>query len=233
MSEPAAPWRIVLVDDQAMMRAAFRMILTQAGMVIVGEAGDGDTAVRLARDAQPDVVLMDVRMPGRDGLSATAEITRRQPTVAVLVLTTFDDDDVLYGALRSGAAGFLLKNSTPEDLVAAVRRVAVGDAVLDPAVTARVLRRVREQPGLPAPGPSSSAAAGADAAVLRSLTEREREVFALVAQGCTNAEIAATLLVGEATAKTHVSRVLAKLGARDRVQAVIRAYELGFVTPPR
>jgi len=162
---------------------------------------------------------MDVRMPGSDGLTATAEVVREHPTVRVLVLTTFDLDDYLFGALEAGAAGFLLKNSWPEELVAAVRRVASGDAVLDPAVTRRVLARLAEGPAPRAGTPASS---------LALLTEREKDVFAALVRGLSNAEIARSLGVGEATAKTHVSRVLAKLGVRDRVAAVILAYEGGL-----
>ncbi len=212
---------VALVDDQPLMRAAFRTILEAAGVVVVGEAGDGAAAVALARSERPDVVLMDVRMPGRDGIDATAEIVGTLADVRVLVLTTFDDDDGLYGALGSGAAGFLLKNSTPEEVVAAVRRIANGDSVLDPKVAGRVFARFspREPRG--------------DPTMLERLTEREKDVLALVAQGMTNAEVARRLGVGEATAKTHLSRVLAKLGVRDRVQAVIYAYESGFVPGER
>jgi DNA-binding NarL/FixJ family response regulator len=214
--------RVVLVDDQVLMRAAFRTILEAQGIAVVGEAGDGDAAVAVARRTRPDVVLMDVRMPGRDGITATAELAATAPGIHVLVLTTFDDDDVLYGALAAGAAGFLLKNSSPEDVVRAVRCVAAGDAVLDPTVARRVFARVARRPVVPA----------ADQAVAR-LTEREKDVLSLIARGLTNAEIARRLDVGEATAKTHVSRVLAKLGVRDRVQAVIHAYETGFAPDDR
>jgi DNA-binding NarL/FixJ family response regulator len=209
------PLRVALVDDHALMRAAFRVILEGHGVVVVGEAADGDAAVALVRRERPDVVLMDVRMPGRDGIDATAELAATAPDVHVLVLTTFDDDDALYGALAAGAAGFLLKNSSPEDVVRGVERVAAGDAVLDPAVARRVLARVARRPAV-------------DRRALDRLTEREKDVYALVVRGLTNAEIAAELGLGEATAKTHVSRVLAKLGVRDRVQAVIHAYETGF-----
>jgi DNA-binding NarL/FixJ family response regulator len=211
---PSSP-RVALVDDHALMRAAFRVILEGHGIDVVGEAADGDAAVALVRRELPDVVLMDVRMPGRDGIDATAELTATTPGVHVLVLTTFDDDDALYGALAAGAAGFLLKNSSPEEVVRAVERVAAGDAVLDPAVAGRVLARVARRPSV-------------DRHALDRLTEREKDVYALVVRGRTNAEIATELGMGEATAKTHVSRVLAKLGVRDRVQAVIHAYETGF-----
>jgi DNA-binding NarL/FixJ family response regulator len=217
--------RVVLADDQRLMRAAFRTILDSDGIAVVGEAGDGDEAVAVARRLRPEVVLMDVRMPGRDGIDATAEIVAGlDGAVRVLVLTTFDDDEALYGALAAGAAGFLLKNSTPEEVLRAVRRVAAGDAVLDPTVAGRVFARFA-RPGGP-PG-------AADPRALDRLTERERDVLALIARGLTNAEIARRLGVGEATSKTHVSRVLSKLGVRDRVQAVIYAYETGFAPADR
>jgi DNA-binding NarL/FixJ family response regulator len=212
--------RVVLVDDQPMMRTAFRTILETAGYEVAGEAGDGDTAVAIVARERPDVVLMDVRMPGADGIDATQRIVTADPAARVLVLTTFDHDDYLYGALHAGAAGFLLKNASPEDLVRAVVAVAAGDAVLDPAVTGRVLARVS--------GADRLAAAAIDA-----LTEREKDVLALLARGLTNAEIATALEVGDATAKTHVSHVLTKLGVRDRVQAVIAAYESGFARTSR
>jgi DNA-binding NarL/FixJ family response regulator len=228
------PVRVLIADDQALMRAAFRTILEAAGFVIAGEAETGDDALALARREQPDVVIMDVRMPGSDGLGATARIASELPSVRVLVLTTFDLDDYLFGALRAGAAGFLLKNAAPEDLISAVRRLAAGDAVLDPAVTARVMARfavggdgrggTSADAGRTAARPDQSRAAG-----VASLTSRERDVLALLARGMSNAEIAASLTVGDATAKTHVSRVLAKLGVRDRLQAVILAYEYGLV----
>jgi DNA-binding NarL/FixJ family response regulator len=213
--------RVALVDDQPLMRDAFRTILDAAAITVVGEAGDGDAAVALARRERPDVVLMDVRMPGRDGIGATAEIVACEAAVRVLVLTTFDDDDALYGALGAGASGFLLKNSTPEEIVAAVQRVAHGDAVLDPKVAGRVFARF-------AAGPPRD-----DPTRLELLTEREKDVLSLMARGLTNAEIAAVLGVGDATVKTHVSRVLMKLGLRDRVRAVIYAYETGFARAER
>jgi DNA-binding NarL/FixJ family response regulator len=207
---------VVVVDDQPMMRSAFRTILEAAGIAVVGEAGTGDDGVAAVVRLQPDVVLMDVRMPGRDGLAATAELAKVAPASRVLVLTTFDHDEYLDGALRAGAAGFLLKNAAPEELVAAVRAVAVGDGVLDPAVVGRVMARLARRPGPPT------------TSTVDALTEREKDVLALLCRGRTNAEIADDLGVGEATAKTHVSRVLTKLGVRDRVQAVIHAYETGF-----
>jgi DNA-binding NarL/FixJ family response regulator len=211
--------RVVVVDDHDPMRAALRTILEADRISVVGEAADGDQAVAVVLATRPDVVLMDLRMPGRDGLSATAELVRRAPGTAVLVLTTFDDDASLFGALAAGAAGFLLKNSPPEDLHRAVRRVASGDAVLDPDVTARVMRR--------AVPPASTTAD------LERLTERERDVLWLIARGRTNAEIATALGIGDATAKTHVSNVIAKLGVRDRVQAAVRAHEAGFAQQER
>ena len=223
------PVRVAVVDDQALMRSAFATILGAAGLDVVGEAGDGDGAVALARDARPDVVLMDVRMPGRDGIDATAEIVATFDDVRVLVLTTFDGDDHLYGALRAGASGFLLKNSSPEDLVRAVRLVAAGDSVLDPAVTARVVTRAAAVGDVPAVGSGTEP----DRSGIDRLTEREKDVLRLLTRGRTNAEIAGDLGVGEATAKTHVSRVLMKLGVRDRVQAVILAYECGFALTGR
>ena len=223
-----APVRVVLVDDQQAMREALRTIVTSAGIEVVGEAADGDAAVDVVRAERPDVVLMDVRMPGRDGISATAAIVETHPEVSVLVLTTFDTDAVLFGALGAGAAGFVLKNAGPEALIDAVRRVADGDAVLDPIVARRVLARfVDTDRGRGAPLGDELEQ------LLAPLTERERDVLWLLAQGMTNAEVAARLGVGEETAKTHVSRVLTKLDVRDRVQAVIRAVQVGFAATDR
>jgi DNA-binding NarL/FixJ family response regulator len=228
MTEEPSPPRVVLADDQPLMRAAFRTILESDGIAVVGEAADGAGAVDVTRRVRPDVVLMDVRMPGRDGIDATAEIVAALGgAVKVLVLTTFDEDAALYGALAAGASGFLLKNSTPEDVLQAIRRVAAGDAVLDPTVTGRVFARFVPDP------PNEVRKSAADPRALDRLTERERDVLALIAQGLTNAEIADRLGVGEATSKTHVSRVLTKLGVRDRVQAVIYAYETGFAAEDR
>ena len=210
--------RVVIVDDQEMMRSAFRTILEASGVDVVGEAPSGGEAVHVVERLCPDVVLMDVRMPGGDGLSATRDLAAAAPSARVLVLTTFDLDEYVYGALQAGAAGFLLKNASPEELVAAVRAVAAGDCVLDPRVTGRVMARVARR----RPAPEAGGA-------LATLTERERDVLALLARGMSNTELAATLDVSEATAKTHVSHVLTKLGVRDRVQAVIYAYETGFV----
>ena len=218
--------RVVIADDQPAMRAALRTILEAAGMQVVGEAGDGEHAVAVVTSERPDVVVMDIRMPGRDGLSATAELARSMPSVRVLVLTTFDDDGSVFGALQAGATGFLLKNAPPEELQAAVLRAASGDAVLDAAVLGRVMRRAAP-PAADCPAPQRNDAA------LRRLTEREKDVLWLVAQGLTNAEIGARLGLGAATAKTHVSNVIAKLGVRDRVQAAIRAHESGLAGAPR
>jgi DNA-binding NarL/FixJ family response regulator len=210
--------RALLADDQPLMLSALRSILEAHDIEVVGEAANGDDAVALAKRLVPDVVLMDVRMPGRDGIDATAELSATTPGVRVLVLTTFDDDEYLYGALRAGAAGFMVKNSTPEALATAVRAIAGGDAVLDPTVTQRVFARLADRP------------MHADPRTVDQLTEREKDVFRLITRGLSNHEIADALNVSEATAKTHVSRVLAKLNVRDRVQAVIYGYESGFVS---
>lgn len=226
---PPLPLLVAVIDDHPAMRAAFRVILETSGMTVVGEAGDGDAAVRLVAATRPDVALMDVRMPGRDGISATREIVAGSSSAAVLVLTTFDDDDVLFGALGAGAAGFLVKNAAPEEIVDAVRRVAAGDAVLDRSVARRVFARF-------APTPETTPAFDQGDGTLGEidrLTERERDVLWLMAQGMTNQEIADRLGVGEATTKTHVSRVLLKLGVRDRVQAVIVAHATGFASASR
>jgi DNA-binding NarL/FixJ family response regulator len=219
---------VLLADDQPLLRRGFRMILeAEDGVTVAGEAGDGAEAVELARRVRPDVVLMDIRMPGTDGIEATRRITAAEPGVRVLVLTTFDLDEYAFGALQAGASGFLLKDVRPHELVAAVRTVASGDAVVSPRVTRRLLEEYARQ--LPVAG------ADADPAdrypQLASLTEREREVLAVVAQGLSNIEIAASLFVSETTVKSHVGRILAKLGLRDRVQIVVLAYESGLVRP--
>jgi DNA-binding NarL/FixJ family response regulator len=214
--------KVLIADDQALVRAGFRMIIeAREDMAVVGEASDGEHALRLAAQTRPDVVLMDVRMPGTDGLTATARLTAEPGAPKVIVLTTYDLDEPLYAALRAGASGFLLKDVRPADLVEAVRIVARGDALLAPSVTRRLLDRFVTTDLTP------PAADG----VLSSLTDREREVLTLVARGASNAEIAAQLVVGETTVKSHVSAILRKLGVRDRVQAVVRAYDLGLVRP--
>ena len=214
--------RAVIVDDQPAMRQALRTILEHHDIVVVAEAGDGEAGVRAARSYRPDVVVMDVRMPGRDGVAATAAVVGSVAESRVLVLTTFDLDEYLEGALRAGAAGFLLKNSPPEDLVAGVHAVAAGEGVLDKAVVGRVMARFA----------ATAPAADVGAAIDR-LTEREKDVLARLCHGDTNAEVAAALGMGEATAKTHVSRIIAKLGVRDRVGAVIAAHEAGFAAARR
>jgi DNA-binding NarL/FixJ family response regulator len=213
--------RILLVDDQALLRTGFRMILSaQPDLDVVGEAIDGADAVRQVAQLRPDVVLMDVRMPGMDGVQATEAITAATGETRVLVLTTFDLDEYAFAALRAGASGFLLKDVPPAELAGAIRAVAAGDAVVSPRVTRRLLDRL----SLHTPGPAGAEDGGVDA-VLAVLTDREREVFGEVAHGLSNAEIAARLHLSEATVKTHISRVLAKLRLRDRVQLVIFAYE--------
>jgi DNA-binding NarL/FixJ family response regulator len=213
------PVRVVIVDDQALVRSGFRMILSVEDDVdVVGEAANGAEAVDVVRRLRPDVVLMDVQMPGTDGVQATAQVVAEGDS-RVVMLTTFDRDDYLFDALRAGASGFLLKNTAPEDLVEAIRAVAAGHALLAPEVTRRVIARF------------ASRSVGYRPDLVASLTDREREVLALVAQGLSNAEVAHRLFLGEATVKTHVSRVLTKLNLRDRVQAVVFAYECGLVVP--
>ncbi len=215
--------RVALVDDQAMVRAGFRMILeTEADITVVGEAADGREVLDLVERSTPDVVLMDVRMPQTDGIEATRLLTSSGSSARVLILTTFDLDDYVYSALRAGASGFMLKDAPAEQLVNAVRVIASGDALLAPSVTRllidEVSRRPAVDPQVVAPG-------------LVDLTDRELEVLRLIARGMSNAEIADELYLGEATVKTHVGRVLTKLDLRDRVQAVVVAYESGLVTP--
>lgn len=213
--------RVLIADDHPMVRAGFRTILeTEDDIAVVGEAGDGLHAVQLTAGTSPDVVLMDVEMPGIDGLEATRRITASSGP-AVLIVTTFDRDDYLFAALRAGASGFLLKNGTPENLIDAVRVVARGDALLAPEVTRRVIETFAGH-GQPSPPTHHR---------LTQLTEREQEVLRLLASGASNSEIAARLHLGEATVKTHVSRVLAKLKVRDRTQAVVYAYQHGVVRP--
>ncbi|MFJ1705104.1 response regulator [Kitasatospora sp. NPDC088346] len=216
--------RILLVDDEPLLRMAFTMVLeAQPDMVPVGEAGDGAEAVRLARRLAPDVVLMDVRMPGTDGIEATARIVRDCPGTRVLILTTFDLDEYAFAGLRAGASGFLLKNALPQELLAAVRAVAAGDAVVSPRITRRLLENFADRLPAGVPGP--------DGERLERLTAREREVLVEVGRGLSNLEIAAGLHVAEATVKTHLNRILAKLELRDRVQAVVFAYESRLVRP--
>jgi DNA-binding NarL/FixJ family response regulator len=217
--------RVLIADDQPLMRTGFRMILdAEPDLEVVGEAADGAEAVRLAAGARADVVLMDVRMPGMDGIEATRRLAGDgvQDPVRVLILTTFDLDEYVLSALRAGASGFLLKDVPPEDLVDAIKVVAAGDALLAPSVTRRLLDRFAAS--LPDP-------AAARPAALDSLTARELQVLGLVARGMSNAEIAEHLVVGETTVKTHVGRLLYKLDLRDRVQAVVLAYETGIVKP--
>ncbi|MFU8946652.1 response regulator [Mycetocola zhadangensis] len=220
--------RVLLADDHEMVRAGFRIILgSQPDIEVVGEAATGTEALARAAELRPDVICMDVQMPDMDGLEATRRITADGAnTSAVLILTTFDRDDYLFEALSAGASGFLLKNSTPEQLIDAVRVIASGDALLSPAVTRRVIEKFGQPTDTTAP-----AAPVARPVALDTLTEREAEVLALVAQGLSNAEIAQRLFVGEATVKSHVSKVLQKLGLRDRIQAVVYAYEHGVAVP--
>ncbi|RMI09247.1 response regulator [Cellulomonas triticagri] len=229
---PDRPVRVVLADDQALLRAGLATILgASPDIEVVGQAGDGAEAVALARSLAPDVVCMDVQMPGTDGLEATRQITA-DPTItaAVLVLTTFNRDDYLLESLQAGAAGFLLKNSRPEQLADAVRAVAAGDALLSPEVTRSVIARAMTVAPDAAPGAVGVPGTGPDAAAASAsgLTERELEVLRLVARGLSNDEIAGELVLGRATVKTHVSSVLTKLGLRDRVQAVVYAFEHGL-----
>jgi DNA-binding NarL/FixJ family response regulator len=213
---------VLIVDDQALVRSGFRLILdAQDDMEVVGEAGDGRVAIEDAARLHPDVVLMDVRMPEVDGIAATRTIVGDRPEARVLVLTTFDEDRIVYDAMKAGASGFLLKSAPPAQFVDAVRTVASGDALLAPSVTRRLVEDFVRRPP---PGDASSER-------LAGLTEREREVLTLIGRGRSNAEIAGELFVSGATVKTHVNRILSKLGLRDRVQAVVLAYETGLVRP--
>ena len=218
---------VLILDDQPLQRFGFRMLLDSApGTQVVGEAANGAEAVRRTAELRPDVVLMDVRMPGMDGIEATRRIVASGGRSRVLVLTTFDLDDYAHAALRAGASGFLLKDALPEELLAGIRAVSVGDAVIAPGLTRRLLDAYAHRlPGAPA---------GAERQThprLRALTEREYEILLAIGQGWSNGEIAERLVLSESTVKTHVGRVLAKLGARDRIQAVILAYDLGLVRP--
>jgi DNA-binding NarL/FixJ family response regulator len=232
----AAPIRVLVVDDQELVRSGFCVILDAAdGIEVAGEAANGEAAVAAVAETRPDVVLMDIRMPGMDGLAATRIITGAGAAAGtgepggdgtgnrpkVVMLTTFDLDDYVYEALRAGASGFLLKDSPRHDLIAAVRAAAAGDALLAPSVTRRLIEAFARRPPEAAPSPSR----------LASMTAREKDVLLLLARGRSNAEIATALFVSEATVKTHVGNLLAKLGLRDRVQAVILAYETGLVVP--
>lgn len=236
MTATAAPLRVLLVDDHAVVRTGFRMILEAAGIEVVGEAANGADAAASASALRPDVVCMDVQMPGVDGIEGTRRIVADETLdTAVVIVTTFDRDDYLFRALQAGASGFLLKNADPDDLVTAVRVAAAGDALLAPEVTRRVIARFAPPPpaepesSTPQPSPATTPAPSAAPAVIPDLTEREREVLALVGQALSNAEIAQRLYIGEATVKTHVSNVLQKLGARDRVAAVVYAHRHGLV----
>jgi DNA-binding NarL/FixJ family response regulator len=213
--------RIVIADDQELIRAGFRMILeSEPGLEVVGEAENGAMAIRAAKRDKPDVMLMDIRMPDIDGIEATREISSHGDTPRVLMLTTFDLDDYVYEAIRAGASGFLLKDTPPDDLIAAIRLIAAGEALLAPSVTRRLIEEFARAPRR-----------SVDPGILSNLTEREVDVVRQLAKGLSNAEIATELFVSETTVKTHVSRVLMKLGLRDRVQAVVLAYESGLVVP--
>jgi DNA-binding NarL/FixJ family response regulator len=219
-----SPVRIVLADDQPLVRSGLRVIMADhPDLEVVGEVSTGAEAVRLVEDICPDVVVMDIRMPGMDGIEATRLITAGPTATRVLVLTTFDEDDHVYGALRAGASGFLVKDMALDDILAAIRVVAAGDALIAPGVTRRL---IAEFAGRPEAAPARSPR------LVEGITEREREVLALVGRGRSNTEIAEDLFITVATAKSHVSRLLTKLGARDRVQLVITAYESGLVTLP-
>ena len=217
---------VLLADDHSLIRKGFRMILSaEAGIEVAGEAADGATAVSMCSALRPDVVLMDVRMPGRDGIEATRDIVAAGLPSKVLILTTFDLDEYVYAGLRAGASGFLLKDTQPDDLVAAIRTIAAGEAVLAPGATQRLIRQfAATQQAEPSSGHGA-------AQITQVLTSREQEVFSHIAAGMSNSEIAASLCLSEGTVKIHVGRILAKLGLRDRVQAVVLAYESGAIIP--
>lgn len=220
----SAPIRVLVCDDQMLIRTGLVTIIdAQPDMEVAGECGDGRTGVDLARELRPDVVVMDIRMPGMDGVEATRRITSGPSPAHVVVLTTFDDDDYVYGALRAGAAGFLVKDMALDDILAALRVVASGDGLIAPSVTRRL---IKEFAGRPGPGPPR-------AVTVKGITDREREVLTLVGRGLSNTEIAEELCLSVATAKTYLTRLLAKLNARDRVQLVILAYESGLVSAER
>ena len=222
---------VLLVDDHSLIRMGFRLVLEgETDIEVVGEAADGATAVAMCSALRPDVVLMDVRMPGRDGIEATRDIVAAGLPCKVLILTTFDLDDYVYAGLRAGASGFLLKDTQPDGLVAAIHTIAAGDSVLAPTATTRLVRQFADSPR-PGP-PSGPPPSNLPAAQLRqALTGREQDVFSRMAAGLSNSEIAASLFLSEGTVKIHVGRILAKLGLRDRVQAVVLAYESRLVTP--
>jgi DNA-binding NarL/FixJ family response regulator len=216
------PVRVLLVDDDDLMRAGLKSVLSSDESIeVVGEAADGREALTATRVHTPDVVLMDVRMPGFDGIAATREVVAVSPEIKVAILTTFEQDDYIFGALNAGASGFLLKRTKPEELIAAIHTLAAGDSLLSPSVTRRVIERMTDQP----------VADPTEQERLERLTPREREVLELIAAGLSNGEIASTFVVEESTVKTHVKRILMKLGLRDRVQAVIFAYESGLTAP--
>ena len=219
--DPDGPPRVLIADDQTLVRTGFRMILRDAGIPVVAEAADGAAAVAAAAQQHPDVVLMDIRMPELDGLAATRRILAAEPDCRIIILTTFDLDQYVYAALASGASGFLLKHVSPEYLITAIRLVRTGDALLAPSITRRLVERF-------APACAGSPAGARE---LSHLTPRELEVLRRLARGLSNAELAAELTLSEATVKTHVARILAKLGLRDRVQAVVLAYETGLASP--
>ncbi|WKD30892.1 response regulator [Streptomyces xanthophaeus] len=227
---PARAIRVLLVDDQPLVRSGLRVLMADTtDLEVVGEAGTGTDGVRLAAELRPDVVVMDIRMPGMDGIEATGLITAGAEAVKVLVLTTFDEDDHVYGALRAGASGFAVKDMAVEEILAAIRVIAAGDALIAPGVTRRLIADFVRAPGPAAP----EAARGREPRPVAGITGREREVLTLVGRGRSNGEIAEELFISAATAKSHVSRLFTKLGARDRVQLVIMAYEMGLVAPPR
>ncbi len=216
------PARVLIVDDDDLMRAGLRAVLSSDPTIdIVGEAADGHEAIKCAQRLRPDTVLMDVRMPDLDGIAATRAIVASDDKTRILILTTFEDDDYIFGALEAGASGFLLKRTRPETLIAAIHTIAAGDALLSPSVTRTVIDRMSRHPRVQ---PSANRRLG-------DLTPRERDVLELVGAGLSNIEIAATLVVEESTIKTHVKRILAKLGLRDRIHAVILTYETGLITP--
>lgn len=220
--------RVLIADDDALMRAGLAVVLgTAADLLVVAEAANGLEAVDLCRSHHPDAVLMDIQMPGIDGIEATRRVVAAHPDIKILILTTFHDDDYVWGALRAGASGFLLKRASPERLIDAVRTVAAGEALLDPAVTRELIERFVGREPSPAQCSVENAAARE---ALAQITPREREVLLLIGQGRSNREIADALVIAESTAKTHVKRILAKVGARDRAQAVVFAHRSGLIT---